>query len=773
MLAASILLAVLATGAAAQSAADLQAGKEAFEVHCGSCHGGDGRGGEYAPDIVTPGVAIGRGHDTMRDIVRKGLPDRGMPAISISEPALTQLLAFFASLTRPAVDSPVQGNPDRGADLFRNHGCGGCHARGPENRLLGPALAWTGSEQTLDQIRRSVADPDASIVDGYGVVEIRMLDGTTVEGFARNRSGIDLQLQTFDGQFRFVALADTAAVTEREGSLMPAVALDERDSTDLVAFLSRQDGSAELSSRAAQDVAGEGLTFDRILHPKPGEWPTYNGRLDGNRHSLLDQINAGNVRGLEIAWLYPLDSPNLLETTPVVSDGVMYVTFANEVHALDATHGRRIWTYSQPRTPGILGAAARAANRGVALLGGLLFVVTDHAHLLAIDRLTGRKLWDTQMADYRENYNATMAPLIVKDLVVSGISGGDQGVRGFLAAYDPRSGEERWRFWTIPLPGEPLSETWNGSVLPHGCGTTWLTGTYDADLDLLYWPTGNPCPDMNGDERLGDNLYSNSILALRPDTGDLVWHYQYTPHDEHDWDSIQTPVLADMAWNGERRKLLIHANRNGFFYVLDRADGELLLAEPFVQKLTWAERIGDDGRPVLVPGTRPTPGGNLVCPGLQGATNWPAKSFDPATGLFFTMASEGGHVFTKRLETWAPGKTFYGGTAREPPDDSGERYLRAIDVSTGRIAWERKLGDSIRVNWSGVASTAGGLVFFADNEGTFSAARISDGKLLWSRHLNARVRASPMTYMLRGKQFVTIAAGKNIVTFALSRSAAP
>ena len=420
MLAASIFLAALAMGAAAQSVADLKAGKEAFEVHCGSCHGGDGRGGEYAPDIVTPGVAIGRGDDTMRDIVRRGLPDRGMPAISISGPALTQLLAFFASLTRPAADSPVQGNPDRGADLFRNHGCGGCHARGPENRVLGPGLARIGSEQTLDQIRRSVADPDASIVDGYGVVEIRMLDGTTVEGFARNRSGIDLQLQTFDGQFRFVALADTVAVTEREGSLMPTVALEERDSADLVAFLSRQDGSGELASRAAQDVAGEGLTFDRILYPTPGEWPTYNGRLDGNRHSLLDQINAGNVRGLEISWIYPLDSPNLLETTPVVADGVMYVTFANEVHALDATHGRRIWRYSQPRTPGILGAAARAANRGVALLGKRLFVVTDHAHLLAIDRLTGHKLWDTEMADYRQNYNATMAPLIVKDLVISG-----------------------------------------------------------------------------------------------------------------------------------------------------------------------------------------------------------------------------------------------------------------------------------------------------------------------------------------------------------------
>ena len=310
-------------------------------------------------------------------------------------------------------------------------------------------------------------------------------------------------------------------------------------------------------------------------------------------------------------------------------------------------------------------------------------------------------------------------------------------------------------------------------MLPHGCATTWITGTYDPDLDLLYWTTGNPCPDFNGAERLGDNLYSNSVLALRPDTGELAWHFQYTPHDEHDWDAVQTPLLADMEWRGEVRQLLLHANRNGFFYLLDRADGELLLAEPFIEKLTWAERIGADGRPVLVPGKRPTPGGNLVCPGLQGATNWPSKSFDPATGLYFTMASEFCHVFTKRDETWAAGKTFYGGTAREPPGEPGERYLRAINSATGRIVWERKLGDSVRTNWSGVASTAGGLVFFADNAGTFSAARIADGELVWSRHLNARVRASPMTYMVRGKQFVTVAAGKNIVSFALPAAAAP
>ena len=756
-----------------QGSDDLTAGQAAFETYCGSCHGGDGRGGEYAPDIVAPGVAVGRSDKQLREIILAGLPDRGMPPVKVPATDLEQILRFYGSLTRPAVRSPVAGNVAAGAAVFTEHGCADCHGSGSAAGVRGPDLAWIGAEQTLGQIRRSVADPSAQIADGYAVVEVRLGNGERIAGFARNRSAVDLQLQTFEGEFRFIALDEVAAIDERPDSLMPEVDLDSDEWVDLLAFLSRQNGSGALADARASDDSDSGLPFQRILHPKPGEWPSYNGRLDGNRHSQLDQINQGNVSRLELAWMYPLDSPNLLETTPVVVDGVMYVTFANEVHALDALHGRKIWSYSQPRTPEILGAAARAANRGVAVLAERVFMVTDHAHLVALDRVTGRKLWDVEMADYRENYNATMAPLVVKDTVISGISGGDQGVRGFLAAYDPATGQRRWRFWTVPLPGEPLADTWQGSVLPHGCATTWLTGTYDAELDLLYWPTGNPCPDMNGDERRGDNLYSNSILALRPHTGELVWYFQYTPHDEHDWDSVQTPVLADMDWEGKRRKLLLHANRNGFFYVLDRKNGEVLLAEPFVRKLTWAERVGADGRPVLVPGKRPTPGGNLVCPGLQGATNWPSKSFDPRTGLFYTMASEFCHLFTKRDETWQAGKTYYGGSAREPSGDPGERYLRAINVRSGTIAWERKLGDSIRTNWSGIVSTAAGLVFFADNSGTISAAHATDGELLWSRHFNAQVRASPMTYMLGGKQFVSVAAGKNILAFALPTAQHP
>ncbi len=334
--------------------------------------------------------------------------------------------------------------------------------------------------------------------------------------------------------------------------------------------------------------------------------------MDGNRHSQLDQVHADNVDRLEIAWIYPLDSPNLLGTTLVVADGVMYVTLANELHALDALHGRRIESYSQSRAPATLGAAARAADTRVAVLGDRAFMVTDHAHLLALDRVTGRKLWDIEMADHRENYNAKMAPLIVKDLVVSGISGGDQGVRGFLAAFDPFAGAEIWRFWTVPQPGGPLSETWKGSVLAHGCATRWVTGTYDPDPDLHYWTTRNPCPECSGVERPGGNLFGNSTLALRPETRDLAWYFQYTPPDEHDWNSVKTPVLADIECNGERRKIVLHASLNGFFYSLDGEDGELLFPEPLVEKLTWADRIGAGGRPVLMPAKRPAPGGKLV-----------------------------------------------------------------------------------------------------------------------------------------------------------------
>jgi alcohol dehydrogenase (cytochrome c) len=497
-----------------------------------------------------------------------------------------------------------------------------------------------------------------------------------------------------------------------------------------------------------------------VLHPHAGDWPTYAGNVNGNRYSPLNSINVGNVSALRPAWVHPLPYTDL-ETTPLVVDGVMYVTGPNQVYALDGRTGSEIWSYSRPRSSAgdISGDAAKGASRGAAVLGDRLFFITDNAHLICLQRLTGALLWEVSMPGRPGKYGGTSAPLIAGDLVIAGVSGGDEGIRGFVAAYQPVTGEQAWRFWTVPTVTEPAAATWRGNQDPQG-GSSWTTPSYDGDTGVLYVATGNPYPDTDGDQRGGDNLYTDSDLALEAKTGKLLWHFQFTPHDVHDWDANQPMALVDTQFHGQMRKLLLHANRNGFFYVLDRTTGQLLQASALVEKLTWASGIGADGRPILVPGNEPTLGGVKTCPAVRGATNWYSTAFNPSTRLYYVMTVEDCSIYRKAHDG---GYGFL-----NPPDDPPRKVLRAMSVDTGKVAWELPLIGYPEKNYSGVLGTAGGLVFFGETSGGFAAVDAKDGRYLWHFEADQPWKASPMTYMVNGRQYIAIASGPNIISFALA-----
>jgi alcohol dehydrogenase (cytochrome c) len=551
--------------------------------------------------------------------------------------------------------------------------------------------------------------------------------------------------------------ARRATAKLQDGRTLEGVVLNQ---TNFDLQLATADGKAHLLARLPGGGA-EGLYRENAVSPKM-DWPRYDGSLTGNRNSTLDQINTGNVQRLTLKWMFPVADAPRLEATPVVVDGVMYVTAVNAVYALDATSGRQVWVYKRAVSTGLLGEAAGGANRGVVVEGDRLFMLTDNAHLLALNKNTGALLWDTAMTDWpKSQYSATGAPLVVGDMVIAGVAGGEEGARGFVAGYQASTGEEAWRFWTIPKPGEKLSETWVGNALEHGCGATWLSGSYDPALDLLYWSVGNPCPDFNGDERKGDNLYSDSVLALKPKTGELKWYYQFTPHDTHDWDATEPLLLVDETFAGKPRKLLVQANRNGFFFVLDRTNGEFLLGKPYT-KSTWASGYTQDGKPILLPNSDPTPQGTLSCP--DSGTNWMSASYNPPMKLFYFAASDTCGITRQIPAPFEMGSRFFNGTNSAAP--GGSRSIRAIDIQTGKTVWDYVQTPGGR-SASGTLSTNGGLVFAGEDSGVFTALDGKTGKPLWHFPANQSFRASPMTYMVGGKQYVSIAISAGFLTFGL------
>ena len=535
-----------------------------------------------------------------------------------------------------------------------------------------------------------------------------------------------------------------------------------------------------VAAAAAVSVYGQGLpvTYERLLNSdkEPGNWLMYSSNYKSWRFSNLNQINTENVKGLHVKWLFQGRHQEKFETTPLVVNGIMYLTRPeNDVYALDAETGRQLWTYSHRNPPRTYNCCGKV-NRGLAILGDRLFMNTLDMHVIALDAKTGRELWKQTIYDYTAagGYASPGAPLIVKDKLIVGMAGGERGVSGFLSAYDTATGKLLWRFNTIPQPGEPNFGTWAGESWKTGGASTWNNGSYDAETNTLYWGTSNPWPDYNGDFRAGDNLYSCSVLAMDPDTGKLKWHFQFTPHDLHDWDSTQIPILLDGEFRGRARKLLVWPNRNGFFYVLDRTNGEFLMAKPFV-KQTWNKGFDDKGRPEVIPGNEPTPEGNdNTWPGVDGGANWMSHSYSPLTRLLYVFAREERRTFTKNAVRHPTTGGDEGGgfdaaamfrfrRPRFAPEESWGKVI-GIDPGTGDIKWEHQV---ITPPWGGVTSTAGNLVFGGTLEGVVFALDARTGKRLWYFSGNDRVYASAISYLANGKQLVSIPVGDVLVTFGL------
>ena len=503
---------------------------------------------------------------------------------------------------------------------------------------------------------------------------------------------------------------------------------------------------------------------EKPIEPK-SDWTTYNGDNNGNRYSLLDQINTTNVKHLAPAWIFPVPEAPRVEATPIVVDGIMYITAVNQAFALDATSGKQIWMYREPRTKGLLSEAGSGVNRGVAISGNRVFMVTDGAHLIALDRITGKKVWDSKMGDIAEGYSATAAPLVIGDLVLSGIAGGEEGARGFVDAYRIDTGARAWRFYTVPAPGEKGSETWKGTAINHPCGATWVTGSYDPALGLTYWTVGNPCPDYDGSQRIGDNLYTNSVVALDAKTGTLKWYFQFTPHETHDWDSTGSLILTDQMWQGKPRKLLMHGDINGFYFVLDRTNGEMLLASPF-GKQNWTTGYGKDGKPVLTDNFETNPQGTTTAC-KTGTPKMVSATFEPKAKVYITRTGYGCSTVKSDPQQYDIGQRFWGGIVMGNGGDAGGGLtsVHAVDAFTGATKWQYPLLDG---GSSGFLSTAGGVTFTIESAGIVTALNSQTGAALWHFQSGHAFKASPMTYMVGGRQYVVFDSDTGgVMAFAL------
>ncbi len=485
------------------------------------------------------------------------------------------------------------------------------------------------------------------------------------------------------------------------------------------------------------------------------QWTTYNGDFSGRRYSSLAQINRSNVENLALAWSFPTRGL-AIKSTPLVVDGVMYLTSPDHAWAVDAETGVQLWAWTRPSE------GNKIANRGVAYLDGRVYFGTPDAHLICLDAKTGKQLWDTTVADSKFSYYIAVSPLVLKDKIIVGTSGDQADIPHALYAYEPTTGKLLWKRNTTPAPGEPGFDTWpNAYAATHGGGPLWVTGTYDAALNLMYWGTGNPHPVLAGNVREGDNLYTCTVLAMDPDTGEIKWHFQPSPHDTHDWDAVETPILFDAVWQGKPRKLMAQASRNGYFFVLDRTTGEHLLTSQFVPT-DWAKGTDAKGQPIADPAKALRPDGILIHSVANGSTNWQPPSYSPQTGLFYLNGEEGWSFWYSALNAQGKPEDHQGGGATELTEHT---LLIALDPKTGKVVWQREGGD--RRVLAGVMTTAGGLLFSGDTNGNLFALDAATGKALWHTRPGANLANGPITYTIKGRQYVAMSAADTMYVFAL------
>jgi PQQ-dependent dehydrogenase (methanol/ethanol family) len=664
--------------------------------------------------------------------------------------------------------------------FFGKAGCASCHEVNGRGGITGPGLSTAG-QTSPETLRAKILNPNNStqtLPGGRGApvtIIAKMKDGREIQGVRRNEDTFTLQIVDASGQLHLLDKMKLADVRHENRSLMP------RDYEARLTPVELQNVLAYLSTLKNRDTRGAataaidgGVTYERLRKSdaEPQNWLHYWGNYQGTHYSALKEITTKNVGSLQAKWSLQLPGAStLLETEPLVVDGIMYTSGqAGTVLALDARSGRQIWRFTRQqkvRNPNEI----NPFNRGVAVLGNRVFVGTLDAAVVALDARTGLALWETQVADSMLGYSITSAPLIVKDKVIVGVSGGEFGARGFLSAYDASTGTLLWRWNSIPGPGEPGNDTWAGDSWKNGAGPTWLTGSYDPDLNTLFWTVGNPGAQIDRSVRgNGDNLYTDSVVALDPDTGRLKWHFQFTPNDGHDWDSAEDVILVDRSWHGQNRKLLLHADRNAMFYVLDRSNGKFLSGTPFTYQ-NWNKGFDENGRPIQIPGSNSSPEGSfLVFPSLGGGTNFQAPSYSPITGWMYLEYSESGQQVVSAPAPFETGRQYIGrgrGNAPAPGKDDPQPSagIKAIDPETGKTMWDFKLFQSSLSN--GVMATAGGVLFGASREGYLIGLDSKTGKYLWRYQTGGNMAASPMSFAVDGRQYVAVASGNSIYCFGL------